>query len=190
MRGKEMKDMYYDLADTVLGRVGFLWMYKNGKPLIKSIHLPVQGGRTELVILKTFPGAVKGADDVITRIGESIQAYLKGETDRLSIDYLDLAVCSAFQKEVLLCDRQIPRGMVATYGGLAAKVNKPKGARAVGAAQAANPFPLIIPCHRVVRSDGALGGFGGGLEMKKKLLLLEGVTFDDAGKVHQQHIWS
>jgi methylated-DNA-[protein]-cysteine S-methyltransferase len=184
-----VKETYYDLVETTLGRIGFVWIYENKKPLIKRINLPAQTGQTESVILKTFPNAVKGADDVITRIGETIRGYLAGEIDSLSIDYLDLAVCNVFQRKVLLCDRKIPRGKVASYSGLARKLNIPKAARAVGNAQASNPFPIIIPCHRVVRSDGSLGGFGGGLQMKRNLLQLEGVTFDAAGKVCREHIW-
>jgi methylated-DNA-[protein]-cysteine S-methyltransferase len=181
--------MYYCLMDTKLGRIGFVWMYENEKPLIKRINLPAQVGQTESVILKTFPNAVKDVDDVVTRIGETIRGYFAGEIDSLSIDYLDLTVCNVFQRKVLLCDCKIPKGKVATYSGLAGKLNTPKAARAVGNAQASNPFPIIIPCHRVVRSDGSLGGFGGGLEMKKTLLQLEGVTFDAAGKVYREHIW-
>ena len=65
----------------------------------------------------------------------------------------------------------------------------PGGARAVGMALASNPFPLVIPCHRVIRTDGSLGGFGGGLKMKKKLLGIEGVAFNEKGKVLPQFLW-
>ena len=61
---------------------------------------------------------------------------------------------------------------------------------AVGTALARNPFPLIIPCHRVVRSDGMLGDFGGGLKMKKAFLEMEGVAFDRSGRVQKAHLWS
>ncbi|MFH1910729.1 MAG: MGMT family protein, partial [Pseudomonadota bacterium] len=83
---------------------------------------------------------------------------------------------------------EIPRGRVMTYGGLAAKLGLPGGARAVGNALAGNPFPLVIPCHRVVRSGGDLGGFGGGTDMKKALLMLEGVVFDRQGRVLPEYI--
>ena len=79
----------------------------------------------------------------------------------------------------------IPKGKVSTYGRLAEKSGASKGARAVGNALATNPYPLIIPCHRVIRSDGSLGGFGGGLKMKKELLLMEGITFDAKGRSWQ-----
>jgi methylated-DNA-[protein]-cysteine S-methyltransferase len=76
-----------------------------------------------------------------------------------------------------------------TYGGLAASVGVAGGARAVGNVMAGNPFPLVIPCHRVVRSGGSLGGFGGGAEMKKGLLRLEGVAFDAQGCVLPEHLF-
>jgi len=79
-------------------------------------------------------------------------------------------------------------GYVSTYSRIAKSIGVPKGARAVGNALANNPFPLIIPCHRVIRSDGRLGGFGGGLEMKKKLLENEGIFLSD-GKINETKIY-
>jgi methylated-DNA-[protein]-cysteine S-methyltransferase len=72
---------------------------------------------------------------------------------------------------------------VTTYGRLAARLGAPGAARAVGNALARNPFPLIIPCHRCVLEGGQLGGFRGGLEMKRALLEMEGVVFDDQERV-------
>jgi methylated-DNA-[protein]-cysteine S-methyltransferase len=96
---------------------------------------------------------------------------------------LDMLACGKFQRRVLSQVVGIPKGKVSTYGRLAERSRASKGARAVGNALAMNPYPLIIPCHRVIRSDGYLGGFGGGLKMKKDLLLMEGITFDSKGKV-------
>jgi O-6-methylguanine DNA methyltransferase len=70
--------------------------------------------------------------------------------------------------------REIPYGQTRSYGWLAARAGKPQAARAVGQAMAANPWPIIVPCHRVVSSNGHLGGYGGGLGMKERLLRLEG----------------
>ncbi len=69
----------------------------------------------------------------------------------------------------------VPYGTVVGYGDLAGRVGQPGGAQAVGTAMGSNPLPLVVPCHRVVESDGGIGGFGGGLETKRKLLALEGV---------------
>jgi methylated-DNA-[protein]-cysteine S-methyltransferase len=96
---------------------------------------------------------------------------------------LDMKLCGEFQRRVLSRVMRIPRGRVSTYGRLAEKSRASRGARAVGNVLAMNPYPLIIPCHRVIRADRSLGGFGGGLKMKKDLLLMEGITFDAKGKV-------
>ena len=70
----------------------------------------------------------------------------------------------------------IPRGETRSYAWIAKKIGKPRAARAVGAACGANPVPIIVPCHRVIASDGSLGGFGGGLPLKRRLLKLEGAV--------------
>lgn len=96
---------------------------------------------------------------------------------RSRTDILCLEGCSIFQKKVLRAVYAIPRGKISTYKLIAKKIGKPKASRAVGAALAKNPFLLLIPCHRVIRSDGSLGGYRGGLRLKKYLLELEGVSF-------------
>jgi methylated-DNA-[protein]-cysteine S-methyltransferase len=91
--------------------------------------------------------------------------------------------CPAFQRSVLLAEYQIPRGWVSTYQKIAGHLGSPRSARAVGNALARNPFPLIIPCHRAIRSDRSLGGFQGGLRMKQALLEYEGVEISEHGQV-------
>ncbi len=83
---------------------------------------------------------------------------------------------------MLQAEYGIPRGWVSTYGRIARELGVVGGGRAVGNALASNPFPLLIPCHRAVRSTGALGGYQGGLEMKKALLEMEGVVFNSPTK--------
>jgi len=73
--------------------------------------------------------------------------------------------------------RAIPRGETRTYGQIARQVGSPRAARAVGQAMANNPWPVIVPCHRVLGSDGRLTGFGGGLEMKRRMLEMERASF-------------
>ncbi|QGZ48396.1 MULTISPECIES: methylated-DNA--[protein]-cysteine S-methyltransferase [Streptomyces] len=89
---------------------------------------------------------------------------------------LDWRLTAGFNRQVLreLADG-VPYGAVVGYGDLAKRVGQPGAAQAVGAAMGANPLPVVVPCHRVVESDGGLGGFGGGLETKRILLALEGV---------------
>jgi methylated-DNA-[protein]-cysteine S-methyltransferase len=151
------------------------------------IFLPHQGVSTRETILETFPAAMpslgKKGKTVI-----QIEAYLAGEAIDFSISELDLEGCGDFERRILLVNYQIPQGRVMTYGGLAAKAGVPGGARAVGNVMAGNPFPLVIPCHRVIRSDGSLGGFGGGLPMKRALLEKEGVFFDGRDRVRSEFI--
>ena len=105
---------------------------------------------------------------------DCLNRYFAGEPENLD-QPLDLQG-SQFQMLVWSALRQIPAGKVATYGDVAARIGKPGGARAVGQACGRNPVVLFVPCHRVVAAHGGLGGFGGGLSLKKALLLHEGVS--------------
>ncbi len=89
-------------------------------------------------------------------------------------DELDLSEATDFQREVWEATRLIPYGETRSYTWVAAQIRQPKAVRAVGQALGRNPLPIIVPCHRVLASDGQLGGFSGGIEMKKHLLYLEG----------------
>ena len=88
-------------------------------------------------------------------------------------DELDLSGATAFQRKVWEATRLIPYGETRSYGWVAEQIKKPQAVRAVGQALGKNPLPIIIPCHRVIASDGKLGGFTGGLRMKRLLLRLE-----------------
>lgn len=100
--------------------------------------------------------------------------YFAGERTRFTFPMQ--MVGTDFQKSVWHALRTIPHGATTTYGGLAKRIGRPKASRAVGAANGANPLSIVVPCHRVVGSTGALTGFGGGLEVKKYLLSLESRT--------------
>ncbi|MFD3512307.1 methylated-DNA--[protein]-cysteine S-methyltransferase [Streptomyces sp. NPDC058657] len=101
--------------------------------------------------------------------------YFAGRLREFSLP-LDWSLTSGFNRQVLreLSD-SVPYGSVVGYGDLARRVGQPGAAQAVGAAMGSNPLPVVVACHRVVESDGGLGGFGGGLETKRVLLALEGV---------------
>jgi methylated-DNA-[protein]-cysteine S-methyltransferase len=93
---------------------------------------------------------------------------------------LDLSQVTPFQQSVLQATRRIPPGTLRTYGQIARAIGKPQASRAVGQALGRNPVPIIVPCHRVVASDGSLGGYsgGGGVKSKRMLLALEGALPD------------
>ncbi|MBE0410784.1 MAG: methylated-DNA--[protein]-cysteine S-methyltransferase [Anaerolineales bacterium] len=111
----------------------------------------------------------------IRPILEQVHAYLDGNRSSFELS-LDLSGISEFHRQVLLATCQVPHGQVVTYAEIARKVGKPRAARAVGQALRHNPIPLIIPCHRVIASDGSLRGYKGqiGLETKAFLLRMEG----------------
>jgi methylated-DNA-[protein]-cysteine S-methyltransferase len=108
----------------------------------------------------------------------ALRAALKGKEPR-ALPPLDLSSGTAFQQRVWAAMRGIARGQTTSYGGLARRVDRPKGARAVGAACGANPIPLFVPCHRVLAAGARICGFSGGLEWKRKLLRREGAVFHD-----------
>jgi methylated-DNA-[protein]-cysteine S-methyltransferase len=106
-----------------------------------------------------------------------LRRYFRGEQVEFTMP-LDLSELPAFTRRVLAETRKIPHGKLASYAMIAGRSGRPFGARAVGQALHRNPIPLIIPCHRVVKKDGSLGGFGMGLDMKVRLLALEGIRVD------------
>jgi len=116
---------------------------------------------------------VQRNDAKLAAAKKQLEAYLSGR--RQTLDFpLDLSLArTRFQRKVLEAARRIPFGKVVSYGQLARTLGKPKAFRAVGHALAMNPIPIGIPCHRIIASDGSLGGYTGGLEIKKKLLQIE-----------------
>jgi methylated-DNA-[protein]-cysteine S-methyltransferase len=119
----------------------------------------------------------------LVRDGQRIQAkldavnnYLEGKTTEFNLK-VDRRALTEFQASVLFATREVPRGQITTYGEIARRIGKPKAAQAVGQALRHNPIPIVLPCHRVISSDGSLGGYGGVMnsERKIKLLKLEGV---------------
>ncbi|MFF9042495.1 methylated-DNA--[protein]-cysteine S-methyltransferase [Streptomyces parvulus] len=104
-----------------------------------------------------------------------VEAYFAGDGQDFDLP-LDWSLISGFNRQVLRALASgVPYGSVVGYGDLAGRVGQPGAAQAVGMAMGANPLPVVVPCHRVVESDGGIGGFGGGVETKRRLLALEGV---------------
>jgi methylated-DNA-[protein]-cysteine S-methyltransferase len=178
--------LYYNVIHSPFGDIGLLWKWKGDVPSVTRILLPREvGGLEDLACEQGFKLRRKSAP-TIEQISANIGRYLEGEAVAFSLAYLDMDSCYAFQKRVLPAEADIPRGRVSAYGELAHRIGFPRAARAVGTALARNPFPIIIPCHRTVRSDGSLGGFGGGMNMKRALLEMEGVRFDSKGRVKKE----
>lgn len=123
-------------------------------------------------LLARFPGAeLCGGNDRTTAAARAIRTYLGGGPDpAVEVVFPE----SAFALRVWRQIARIPRGEVRSYGRIARALGRPQAARAVGQACGRNPVPLVVPCHRVVASDGSLGGFAAGLEVKRRLLALEG----------------
>ena len=109
----------------------------------------------------------------LERIRHELGEYFTGRRDRFEVP-LDWGLIDGFRRRVLTVTAQIPYGGVATYQDVAHRAGQPRGARAAGQALGGNPIPVIIPCHRVVRSGGGMGGYGGGTDRKEFLLRLEG----------------
>lgn len=111
----------------------------------------------------------------LERAARQLEEYFAGERRRFEVR-LASAVATDFQRDVWRALSAIPYGQVRTYRDVATSVGRPRAARAVGNANHANPWPIIVPCHRVVAASG-LGGYGGGDEVKRFLLHLEGVDY-------------
>lgn len=137
--------------------------------------------RDEALVLLDLPGTDRARIDRLPdagaaagRVRNRIARYFRGDLDALA----DIAAApmagTSFQRRVWLALAAIPVGATESYGDLARRIGAPRAVRAVGAANGANPIPLVLPCHRVIASDGSLGGYGGGLEMKAWLLRHEG----------------
>ena len=131
--------------------------------------------KIESRLLEKLPGAQ--FDETFFKIlQERIAAYFEGSCVNFSSDIpVVLDGVGGFSREVLTACREIKFGQMITYAGLAKKAGRPAASRAVGNALAKNPLPLIIPCHRVLRTDGKMGGFSapGGISFKKRMLTLE-----------------
>ncbi len=157
----------------------------SGSP-VKRIFLSSENASASVLASAAFPEISTGTNHHIKRLADNITIMLAGGIPEFNFRILDFSVCSVFQRRVLKEERKIPRGEVRPYGWLARRIGKPGAARAVGNALATNPFPLIIPCHRAVRSDGKIGGFQGGSAMKRDLLEMEGIPFSPSGRVQSE----
>ncbi len=162
----------YALFETALGRCGLAWNARG----VTAVRVP-PASETWLGVRATPAPPPQS----IALLIEEIIALLAGEPRDLSSATLDLTNASTFERRVYEAVRAIPPGQTATYGDIAKRIGEPGGARAVGAAMAANPFPIIVPCHRVLGADGAIGGFSapGGALTKTRMLAIERARIGD-----------
>ena len=159
-------DVGYDMVETPVGAI-FVAATPAGLCRISYFE-----DGWEDALARTFGVRVLRAP--LDAVRRELDEYFDGK--RRSFDLpIDLRV-QPFHADVLRELALVPYGETATYGALAAKVGRPKAARAVGTVMNRNPIPIVLPCHRIVGASGALTGYAGGLDVKRKLLSLEGAT--------------
>ena len=163
--------------------MAILWSVHQGQPKIRRVLLSKPGLSAKQMVKSLFPDSIASSCAEIDAVADRIAAFLTGEDIRFSLTVARLDLSSLFQQKVLRTEHGIPRGKVSTYQRIAGPLVHPRAARAVGTALAHNPFPIIVPCHRAIRSNGTLGGFQGGVEMKRALLEMEGVLADGSGRI-------
>ncbi|MEO6027259.1 MAG: methylated-DNA--[protein]-cysteine S-methyltransferase [Candidatus Binatia bacterium] len=170
-----MSPAVFALFDTPIGRCGIAW----GDAGIRGLQLPAAGPRaTRARMRERFPDAREDAPPPsIQSTIDAIAALLRGEAVDLGSAVLDLDGVPAFHQQVYEAARTIPPGTTLSYGEIAKRVGSPGSARAVGQALGRNPFPIVVPCHRVLAAGGKTGGFTatGGVTTKLRMLKLEGV---------------
>jgi methylated-DNA-[protein]-cysteine S-methyltransferase len=164
----------FSLFDTAIGRCGIAWSERG----VAAVQLP-EGSDREIRarVLRRFPGAREAPPPPgVQGAMEKIAALLRGEPSALQAVALDMEGVPPFHRRVYEIARTIPPGATLSYGDVAARLDAPGAARAVGQALGRNPFALVVPCHRVLAARGKAGGFSarGGVATKLRLLALEG----------------
>jgi methylated-DNA-[protein]-cysteine S-methyltransferase len=157
-------DVRYDIVDSPVGE---LFVAATDRGLARISYWP-EG--MEETLARTFgPRVLRSALDDVRR---ELDEYFAGTRKVFDLP-LDLRV-APFHADVLAELARVPYGQTETYGALAAKAGRPKAARAVGTVMNRNPIPIVLPCHRIVGANGSLTGYAGGLDVKLRLLQLEG----------------
>ena len=161
----------YILIPTPFGEAAVV--YRDTPFALKKIFLP-RSDRQALLKVITAEGPSKpGTHAKALTVAKTIKKYFKGTPAQLNWPWLDMESLTPIQQSVLRATADIPFGTVRSYKGIAAAIERPRAYRFVGTTLANNPFPILIPCHRVIRSDATLGQFGGGTDLKRKLIGLE-----------------
>lgn len=167
MRIRTVMNLYYALIETPLG-----WLTLVGENgALVGISLPKP---TKSAAEAGLPDAAVEDVDRFGELPELLRLYFEGQTVSFAGIPVRLDGAGEFEMRVLQETMKIPHGSLTSYKELAALAGSPRAARAVGNAMRRNPIPIVVPCHRVLHSDGRIGGYAGGLDMKRKLLALEG----------------
>lgn len=167
---------HYAVFETAIGWTGIAWTDRG----LVGAHLPERD--PEIVrrsFVRKFPEATEAEPPPsLTHVIEGIRALMRGEKADLLDAPLDLERVPDFHAKVCEIARRIPQGQTLTYGEIAIQLGGRLLARDVGAALGKNPWPIVVPCHRVTAAGGKLGGFSarGGAQTKLKLLAIEGAT--------------
>ena len=171
----------FALFDTAIGPCAIAW----GDRGVAGVQLPEAGEvETRARMLHRFPAAGEAAPPIeVQRAIERMAALLRGEASDLSTVALDMDGLPEFHCRVYEAARTIPPGKTLSYGDIARRVGAPGAARAVGQALGRNPFPIVVPCHRVLASGGKIGGFSaqGGIATKRRMLAIEGAQLNGGG---------
>jgi methylated-DNA-[protein]-cysteine S-methyltransferase len=169
----------FALFDTAIGTCAIVW----GPAGILGTSLPSKNAAASRAHLgKRFPDALEvPPPSAVQAVIDDIVALLEGEKRDLKSARLDYTGIADFHRRAFDLARTIPPGEVITYGEFAKRLGDPGAARAVGQAMGSNPFPIIVPCHRVMASGGKTGGFSAplGLETKMQMLTIERAKLDD-----------
>jgi len=163
----------YLIFITPLGHMAVI--YRVTPFAVIKILLPTQDKKGLVNAVETFGREQTGSHDNAFKVKESIIDYFKGKAISPPWIWLETGGLTKLQKFVLACTADIPYGELRSYKDIAVAVGRARSYRFVGTTLANNPFPILIPCHRVIRSDGSFGRFGGGSDMKKRLIALERV---------------
>lgn len=140
--------------------------------LIKTI-LPRANKKTLMKVMRTEEPGEAGSHQKARLVSRRITDYFNGKPIPIPWKWMDMGDLTELQQSVLVALTRIPYGELRTYKDIAEEIGHPGSSRFVGTTLAKNPFPILIPCHRVIRSDGSVGQFGGGTELKKKMIELE-----------------
>ena len=162
---------FSSLKDTPIGEI---WLASSERGLV-AVEWETNRSKLLDYLTRRLKSSVEEDPRRLTHTASELREYLEGKRRRFTIA-IDWSLMRPFQREALLATFAIPYGQTSTYGEIAMQIGRPRAARAIGRAEATNPMPLVIPCHRVLGADGKLRGYGGGLEIKKWLLQLEGAV--------------